>query len=86
MVQNALQNKISEYIGRGYEIRNQNATSATLVEPKRFGLGWAIFWFLWFGFGVLVYFAYHMWGKKEKQVYVTADDKGNVSETRVGVA
>jgi ABC-type Fe3+ transport system permease subunit len=79
MVQAALQQKISDYVGRGYTVAAQSANNATLLKPKRIGIGWAILWFLLAGIGVLVYFAYHMWGKKQEQVFLSVDDKGTVS-------
>jgi len=41
----------------------------TLTFRKKFSIGWAIFWFLFGGFGVIIYIAYHFCKLKEQINY-----------------
>ena len=53
-----LQAHIAWYVRGGYRVVSQTDTTAQLVKPKEFSFGWAVFWFLFFGVGVLVYLFY----------------------------
>lgn len=48
-----------------------------MVKPKEFAFGWATFWFLMFGVGILVYIFYYM-GKKDEMAYLVVGDAGKV--------
>ena len=57
----SLQEHIGWYVKeQGYQVVSQTETSAQLVKPKKFSLGWALLWFLVFGIGLLVYVFYYM--------------------------
>ena len=66
-----LQEHIDWYVRQGYLVVSQTEGSAQLVKPKQFSFIWALFWFLWFGVGVLVYLFYYM-AKKDRTVYLKA--------------
>ncbi len=63
-----------------YRVAFQSETSAQLVRPKVFSFGWALFWFLFFGVGVLVYILYYL-GKKDAAVYLVVAADGTVKTT-----
>lgn len=51
---------IEPYLKRGYKVTYQDADRVQLVKPKTFSLGWALFWFLFFGIGIVVYLLYYL--------------------------
>ena len=64
----------------GYRVLSQTNTTAQLVRPKRSSL----FWFLIFIvtlIGWLVYVFYHLFLKREIQVYLSVDELGGVYES-----
>ena len=67
-----LQAHISWYVREGYVVQSQTETSAQLVKPKSFSAGWAIFWFLIFGIGLIIYILYYM-SLKDLTVYLSVE-------------
>jgi len=74
-VQSPLSGRVSEYVDKGYRLKSQGPDNALLVKPKKFSLIWAIL------VGVLLYAAYYLWVKKQEQVYLSVNQKGDVSVT-----
>ncbi len=75
-----LQYHIDWYVQQGYRVISQTETSAQLVKPKEFSFVWALFWFLIFGVGVLVYVFYYA-AKKDATLYLTVAPDGTVTRT-----
>ena len=78
----ALQQRISQYVRRQYRVVSQTDYTAQLVKPKRFSFIWAVIWLLLAVFPFLLYVGYHVFLKRESQVYLTVDDQGRVHETK----
>ncbi len=74
-----LQNEIARRTAQGWEIVSRGTNEVQMRRPKRFSFGWAIFWFLFFGVGVLVYLIWH-WLKSEQLAFI------RVSEGRLVVS
>jgi hypothetical protein len=75
----ALQARINFYVGMGYRVISQTDTTAQLVRPKRFSLVWFLIWLLLL-IGWLFYLFYHLFLKREIQVYLSVDELGRVNE------
>jgi type VI protein secretion system component VasF len=78
----ALQQRISYYVRHQYRVLSQTDTTAQLVKPKRFSLIWAIIWLILAVLPFLFYVGYHVFLKRESQVYLTVDEQGRVHETK----
>ena len=74
-----LQEHIQKCVRKGYIIQAQTETSAQLVKPKVFSAGWALFWFLMFGIGLVVYLFYYA-VKSSGAVYLYVEDAGLPTE------
>lgn len=70
--------EIRRYVSNGYRVQSATSTTAQLVKPKKFSFFWALVWFLIFGVGILVYFAYYL-AKKDRTVYVEVDESGKTT-------
>ena len=75
-----LEAEILRYARDGYQIRHSTAFAVQLVRPKTFSGFWALFWFLFFGVGVVVYLI-HYAAKRDGGRYVEADEYGAVRAT-----
>ena len=64
-----LKSEIAHYVGKGFQVRGQDAESAALVKPKRFSL-------LWFfaGFGIF-YLPWYV-AKRDESIYIWQDEQG----------
>lgn len=78
----ALQQRISKYVRDQYRVVSQTDYTAQLVKPKRFSLIWAIIWLILAVIPFLLYLGYHVFLKRESQVYLTVDEQGRVHETK----
>jgi multisubunit Na+/H+ antiporter MnhB subunit len=76
-----LEEEISQYMGRGFFVRQRTATTAQLMRPKRFSFLWALLWFLVFGVGIVVYLIYYA-AKQDQGRYLEVDEYGAVKATR----
>ena len=72
-----LDRTIGGYSRHGYRVVSRADTAAQLIQPKKFSFWWALFWFLFFGIGILVYIFYYM-AKRDKMVYLEIDPRGQV--------
>ena len=77
--QAALQERIDYYLKRGYRVVSQTDTTAQLVRPKRFSFVWFLVSILTF-VGWIPYLFYHLFLKRERQVYLHVDGVGIVQE------
>jgi len=68
---------IGRYSRQGYRVVSRTDTAAQLVRPKKFSFWWALFWFLFFGAGILVYVFYYM-SKRDTVVYLEIDPRGRL--------
>ena len=66
-----LQERVAWYTNQGYRVVSDTPNGVQLVKTKAFSFVWALFWFLFFGVGVLVYIFYYM-AKRDQTVYLTA--------------
>jgi hypothetical protein len=78
-----LDERIFQYARGGYRVIHRSDYSAQLLRPKRFSFLWAVIWFLFFGIGILVYFAYYF-AKKEKTIYIAVTSSGSIRQTAAG--
>ena len=78
----ALQERVNRFVRDQYRVVSQTDSTAQLVKPKRFSFLWALLWFLVIGVGLLIYIGYHVFLKREPQVYLTVDEQGRVHETK----
>ena len=77
-----LQEEIARRTARGFEIVSRTENEVQMRKPKRFSIGWALLWFLFFGIGLLAYLVYH-WLKSEQLAYLrVVDGELTVSERR----
>ena len=76
--QEMLDSVIAEYAARDYRLITRTPTSAQLVKPKRFSFGWAVFWLLMLGFGLLVYLFYYV-SRTDEQVFLRVDGESIVA-------
>ena len=70
-----LNEKVRKYVKRGYRVQSTTITTAQMVKPKKFSFLWAFVWFLLFGVGILVYFAWYA-AKRDQTVYIEVDERG----------
>jgi uncharacterized membrane protein len=49
------------------------------VKSKKFSFLFALLWFLLLGVGLIVYLIYYA-GKRDKQVYLTVDEQGYITQ------
>jgi hypothetical protein len=54
-----LDGEIDAYVQAGYRLVAGSSSTAQLIKPKTFSFIWALFWFLFFGFGVIVYLIWY---------------------------
>lgn len=73
----ALDTEIRRYVGAGFRVVSQTATTAQLVKPRQFNAAAAILWFLLFAVGLLLYLLYYM-GQRDEMVYLTIGPDGRV--------
>ncbi len=78
-----LDERIFQYAEGGYRVIHRSDDSVQLLRPKRFSFLWAVIWFLFFGMGILVYFAYYF-AKREKTTYITVTSSGSIQQTTSG--
>lgn len=78
----ALQQRINQYVRRQYRVVSQTDYTAQLVKPKRFSFIWAVIWLILAVLPFLLYLGYHIFLKRESQVYLTVDEQGRVHETK----
>jgi type VI protein secretion system component VasF len=77
----ALQERVRHYVGQQYRVVSQTDTTAQLIKAKRFSLVWFLIWCCTV-VGWLGYLFYHLFLKRERQVYLMVDSQGRVTETR----
>ena len=65
---------------RGFDITYRGEHDAQMIRPKKFSFFWALAWFLLFGVGILVYFAYYL-SKNDDKAYITEAADGTVGGT-----
>ncbi len=70
---------ISERVRRGYRVVSQTDTSAQVMKPKTFSVGFAFLWFLVGGIGLLFYILYYV-GKRDRQHYIEVDEYGRLTQ------
>ena len=56
-----------------YVVVSQMETSAQLVKPKQFSLGWAFLWLMMAGVGIFVYIFYYI-AKSDGAIYLYVED------------
>jgi hypothetical protein len=77
MATTPLRQEIDRLVGDGYMVVSETETSAQLLKKKQFAVGWAIFWFLMLGFGLLLYIIYYL-SKKDSTVYLMVAGDGTI--------
>jgi hypothetical protein len=75
--QEILQHEIKSYVKNGFRVISQTETTAQLLKPKNFSLLWAVFWFLIFVFGLIIYLFYYL-AKRDDQIYIEVTATGKV--------
>jgi len=65
--------RITEFVLRGYRVVSRTETTAQLVRPKVFSFFWATAWFLVCGVGVLVYLFWYA-SKRDEVLYLSIED------------
>lgn len=68
---------VDQYLKDGYRIAHQDSERIQLIRPKKFSFGWAIFWFLFLGVGLLVYVLYYMAKKDDVLVIDLKNEKSD---------
>lgn len=76
-----LQQRVNELVGQQYRVISQTPTTAQLVKPKRFSFLWFALWLVLMVAPALVYVLYHLFLKRERQVYLSLNADGTLSET-----
>ena len=66
-----LPQRVRWYTAHGYRVVSHTDIGVQLVKPKEFSFGWAVFWFLFFGVGVLIYVFYYA-AKRDETLFLTA--------------
>lgn len=73
-----LQAEINHYVQKGFRVVSQTARSAQLIKPKKFSVVWAVIWFVLMLLPFVLYLLYYA-GKRDQQVYLTVDERGNIT-------
>jgi hypothetical protein len=68
-----LQQDINIWLQRGFYVIHKDDFSATLRKPKEFSFVFALFWFLFFGIGLIIYILYYI-SKKDTIKTITVDE------------
>lgn len=80
--QAALAARIGQYVGQQYRVVSQSEYAAQLVKPKRFSALWFLLWLVLAVVPAVLYVGYHVFLKRERQVYLIVDEQGAIHETR----
>lgn len=67
-----LQAEINRYVQKGFRVVSQTPRSAQLVKTKKFSCLFAIL-------GILIIYLIYYMAKRDKQVYLTVDEQGQIS-------
>ena len=73
--------EVTRFVRRGFRVQSRTDTTAQLVKPKKFSLGWAVIWLLCAVFPFVVYLLWYA-AKKDEQVYLQVDERGKVKRTK----
>jgi len=68
------QKKIDSYLKQGFQIKFKDEKRVQLVKRKHFSFGWALFWLLFMGIGLLVYIIYYL-AKSDEVVTINLTEK-----------
>ena len=74
---NSLDDAIKAFHRRGYRVIYRDESTVQLAKRKQFNTWAAMAWFLFFGFGTLLYIIYYL-GQKDDLVLLTTGDCGSV--------
>lgn len=79
-VQPSIQSRIIHYVSQQYRVISQTENAAQLIKIKRFSVLWFMFWSLLAVVPGFWYVIYHVFAKRERQVYIYRDQNGMVQE------
>lgn len=67
------------YMKEGFIVNLRTDNQLQLIRKKQFSFLWALFWFLIFGIGILIYIFYFI-SKKDEQINITLPDDSSSQE------
>lgn len=67
--------EVARYARVGFRVAVRTPTTAQMVRPKRFSLGWALLWLLVVLIGFVIYLLYYL-SKRDELVYLAVDERG----------
>jgi len=78
----ALQGAINRYTGKGWRVVSETDDTAQLIKPKRFSIMWFLLWLLLAVLPGVLYLVYHFGVKRDTQMYLRVDERGQVHEQK----